>query len=113
LHLDCLATWPDREEFSRGYFVAALAYDWRGGGAVLKAMPTWFLGCRGPRDAIPRFVTGYLRDWLFRLSSSCSEWMPFVEGGYRGDLAGPALDALTEVMAEVRLVAPTPLLPAP
>jgi hypothetical protein len=33
--------------------------------------------------------------------------MPFVEGGYRGDLVGPALDALTEVMAEVRLVAPT------
>ena len=107
LHYDCLATWPDREEFSRAYFVGSLAGGWRGRGTVLHATASWFLSCGRPVGASPFFACVYLRDWPFRLYSQWANWSSFVEDDYRGDLDGDALDAATAVMEEVREVAPT------
>src|SRR5689334_3462862 len=107
LHLDCLATWPDREEFSRAYFVSALSATWRGRGTILSATPRWFLACGLPVGATPFFACVHLRDWPFRLYSQWSEWTPYVDAGYRDGLVGAALDAADEVMAEVALEAPT------
>ena len=108
LHLDCLETWPDRREFSRGYFLNALATDWRGGhGTVLRARERWFLAS-GPHSAgTPSYIRLVLRDWPFKLYSGWADWDAFIEGLYRGDLGGKARLAVDEVMAEVRLAAPT------
>ena len=51
LHFDCLAAWPDREEFSRAYFVSALANGWRGRATILRATARWFLACGLPSGA--------------------------------------------------------------
>lgn len=107
LHFDCLATWPDREEFSREYFVNALAYAWRGSGSVLKATARWFLTGSPRIRASSSYAFVCLRDWPFRLYSRGADWTSFVEGGYRGELVGAAFDAANEIMFEVRLVAPT------
>ena len=105
LHLDCLAIWPDREEFSRGYFLGALASHWRGRGTVLHATARWYLGC-GPGGK-PQYAVVRLRDWPFRLYSPWADWTAFVEGDYRDDLMGSALEAAHEVIAEVRRQAAT------
>ena len=107
LHLDCLATWPDREEFSLEYFVGSFARTWRGPGTVLRATARWYLGCGPPVGLTPYFASVHLRDWPFTLYSRWADWTEFVAGGYRIELVGSALDAADEVMAEVRRHAAT------
>jgi hypothetical protein len=108
LHFDCLAKWPDRQKFSKGYFIRAFAYHWRGGAPLLAATARWFLGSGPPIDGgRPHYAVVRLRDWPFKLYSSWTEWTPFVNEGYRRELVGPALDAAVGVMSEVREIAPT------
>jgi predicted 2-oxoglutarate/Fe(II)-dependent dioxygenase YbiX len=47
LHLSCLNTWPDREEFSRAYYDAALEGCRDGFGTLIHVAESRFLGC-GP-----------------------------------------------------------------
>ncbi len=115
LHLDCLAGWANREEFSRGKFVSRLATHWWGYGTLLIGTAEWFLACGpGARSdltldpaADPHFARVELASWPFPLYSKWSEWDAFVDGGFRADLTGPALDAATAVMTEVREQAPS------
>jgi hypothetical protein len=103
LHLDCLAGWADREEFSRGYFVSSLATYWSNYGTLLNARAEWFLGC-GPAapGEDPYFAQVVLASWPFPLYSKWDEWDAYVAGGFRRELVGPALDAADAVMVQVR-----------
>ncbi|WP_224248218.1 hypothetical protein [Hyalangium gracile] len=108
LHFDCLATWKDREEFSRGRFVSALYSHWSGYGTLLRATPGWFLACGPPTpDKFPYFAAVQLADWSFSLYSRWREWDTYVGGDFRSRLDGPALDAAEATMAEVRREAPS------
>ena len=42
LHLDCLETWPHREEFSRAYFDRNLRNQRTGTGTLLEVGDSWF-----------------------------------------------------------------------
>jgi hypothetical protein len=68
LHIDCLAEWQYREEFSRGLYVSALASYWLGHGALLAVAPDWFLAC-GPADVgrYPCYAEVQLLAWPTRL----------------------------------------------
>ena len=106
LHWDCLASWPDREEFSREYFVRSLAHEWRsGGGRILKATARWFIGRRPFLESV--FVS--LRDWPLSVGTPCADWESFLQGAYLRDrdLPSEAIDALNAIMAEVRQHLPT------
>lgn len=107
LHLDCLERWPQREQFSRGYFEMAVEQRRLGYGHVLARGASWVLVC-GPRaeDGLPYFAEVRLADWPFRLYSKWGEWAYFIGGGYKEDLEGAALAAADMVMAEVREAAP-------
>jgi hypothetical protein len=109
LHVDCLARWPDREEFSRGYCWQALLWVWEGNGTLLHVARDWFLAChrilRGEEH--PRFASVRLATWPTGLSARWGEWDAFVAGGYAGDLAGPELAAADAAMAEVRVAVPS------
>ena len=108
LHLDCLATWPDREEFSEQYFVRRLAEYWRGEwGILLEVTDRWFLACAPRVRTSPFFAWVELRDWPLDLHSPRTEWTAYVERGFRHGLVGEALDAAETVMSEVRRAAPT------
>lgn len=108
LHLDCLATWEDREEYSRAYFVSGLFARWSGFGTLLKAAPEWFLAC-GPTafGEGPCFVEVRLATWPIRIYSRWSEWGAHVAGGFRTRLDGAALSAANAVMAQVRPLVPS------
>src|SRR3954463_12402768 len=89
LHLDCLATWPDREEFSERYFVRRLADYWRGRReTLLKATERCFLVCEPSHGASPFFASVDLRDWPFRLYSEWPNWTEYIDDGFRHDLIG-------------------------
>jgi len=109
LHIDCLAAWPHRLEFSRGYFVNALVDAWRRQGTVLIATPRWYLcHSRGEPNELPLWVGVRLSEWPIYLSTGWHEWTQYVDGGFReGHLADAALEAAEEIMAEVRTRAPT------
>lgn len=120
LHLDCLAAWPDRVEFSLAYFHGSLEGYRSGSGSLLYASTSWFLAC-GPiveqastiqarmawHVGEPVFAEVRLAEWPFRLYSKWRQWDAALSGGFRQDLTGPALDAANQVISEVRLVAPT------
>ena len=72
---------------------------------MLHATARWYLGC-GPGGK-PQYAVVRLRDWPFRLYSPWADWTAFVEGDYRDDLMGSALEAADEVIAEVRRQAAT------
>jgi hypothetical protein len=107
LHLDCLETWPHREEFSRGYFDQAVESHRSGYGHILARGESWVLVC-GPRAAggLPYFAEVRLADWPFRLYSKWEAWPDFAGGGFREGLEGTALVAAESAMAGVREVAP-------
>ena len=107
LHLDCLERWPQRGQFSRGYFDAAVEQRRSGYGHLLAQGETWVLVC-GPHveDNTPYFAEVRLPDWPFRLYSKWGDWPYFIGGGYREGLEGAALSAADKVMAEVREIAP-------
>jgi hypothetical protein len=108
LHLDCLATWEDREEYSRAYFVRDLFGPWSGSRPLLNAAPDWFLAC-GPAGfgEGPCFIEVRLASWPIRLYSRWSEWGVHVAGGFRTRLSGAALDAANAVMAQVQPLVPS------
>jgi hypothetical protein len=108
VHFDCLSSWADRVEFSRGYFVSSLATYWSNYGTLLSATAEWFLAC-GPAapDENPYFAEVRLATWPFRLYSRWSEWDAYVDGGFREDLVGPALDAAEAVMVQVHKEVPS------
>ena len=107
LHLDCLARWPSRVEFSRGYFDQTIEMRRAGYGHILARGQSWALVC-GPRviNRLPYFAEVRLADWPFRLYSRWGQWADFVSGGYARGLEGVALAAAERVMDEVREVAP-------
>jgi hypothetical protein len=107
LHIDCLAGWAHREEFSRGEYVSSLANYWLGYGALLAVAPNWFLGC-GPAEVgqFPYFAEVQLLAWPTSLYSDWRDWDAYVSGGFR-ELCGPEPDATEAVMAQVRSVVPT------
>jgi hypothetical protein len=107
-------------EFSRGYFDARLrSYQDGSAGFLLEATDSWFLACgpvlknyevsrllgSDPRE--PHYAKVCLADWPFQLYSRWREWDDFVSYAYRGNLIGAAVDAVDEVMALVRVLAPT------
>ncbi|RKG76890.1 hypothetical protein [Corallococcus terminator] len=108
LHLDCLARWPHRERFSRGYFDRRRDDPDRSNGVLLAERRTWLLRC-GPAspDAEPYFAEVLLIDWPMRLYSRWAQWDDYVAQGYGQRLSGEALMAAGQVMSEVRQVAPT------
>jgi hypothetical protein len=108
LHLHCLADWVDRAEFSREYFLGSLHGYWSGHGTLLSVSPDWFLAC-GPsaRGVDPYFVEARLAAWPFRLYSESQNWNAYVAAGFRERLAGPALDAAENIMAQVREQVPS------
>lgn len=107
LHLDCLERWPQREQFSRGYFDATVDSRRQGYGHLLAQAKSWVLVC-GPRwnTGLPYFAEVRLIDWPFRLYSKWEDWSDYIGGRYREALEGAALAAADRVMAEVREIAP-------
>jgi len=107
LHLDCLERWPHREQFSRGYFDAAVESRHAGYGHLLFQTQSWVLVC-GPNvnGGHPYFAEVRLTDWPFRLYSKWEAWDEYAAKGYREGLENAALLAADDAMAEVRHVAP-------
>ncbi|MBN8226152.1 hypothetical protein JYK02_01365 [Corallococcus macrosporus] len=105
LHFDCLARWPHRERFSRGYFDL-----WKDdsvlANGVLSGGRAWVLRC-GPakREADPYYAEVRLSDWPMRLYSRWEQWTDFAAHQYREGLEDEALKAADAAMAEVRKVA--------
>ena len=103
LHFDCLEKWPERAEFSAGYYNAALE-NYRSSGNILIEQDNWILGC-GPtrhnkppewmsgrlRNELPHYAEVRLPNWPFRLYSYWSDWDTFIDVGYQEGLAGEAL----------------------
>jgi hypothetical protein len=108
LHFDCLPDWADREEFARAYFVSRLAAYWSRYGTLLSATAEWFLACgpAAPRED-PYFAEVPLARWPLRLYAKWGEWEAFVDGGFRAELVGPAVDVADAVMAQVRAEVPS------
>ncbi|HEY2405346.1 MAG TPA: hypothetical protein VGI10_05070 [Polyangiaceae bacterium] len=120
MHLDCLAAWPHREQFSKGYYDGALqAYATRLG-SVLHLAEDWFLACgptvdanspsvkyMGARPGEPVYAEVRLVRWPFRLYSKWAEWDEYVTRGYCEGLEGVALDAAVNAMSEVATICPS------
>lgn len=104
LHLDCLATWPDRERFSRGYFDM-----WRRtsrGPVLLADGPGWMLLCGPARpESTPYYVEVRLVDWPIVLKSRWENWPDYMTGAFREGLTGDPLKAAETVMQQARVVA--------
>ncbi|NRD52826.1 hypothetical protein [Corallococcus exiguus] len=107
LHLECLAHWPHRERFSRGYFDLWRDESMSGHGVLLAEAPRWLLRC-GPAkpEAEPYYVEVRIADWPMRLYSRWAQWPDYSAQQYRQGLIGEALEAADEVMSEVRKIAP-------
>jgi hypothetical protein len=109
LHLACLADWPQREEFSRGYYEMFRYGHEIGIGHILAQGPTWFLSCGpcGP-DERPHYSQIVLAEWPIRLKmDGWDGWVSFLSGGFEGNLAGRCLAAAQAVVAQVRAIAAT------
>src|SRR5262245_5549680 len=89
-HLDCLAAWPHRREFSQAYYDQSLAGYRSGAGSLLHASERWFLAC-GPvveegriaellkaTPGEPTFIEVRLAQWPFRLYSRWTDWNHYV-----------------------------------
>jgi hypothetical protein len=108
LHLDCLAAWPHRVRFSRGYFEMWKASIQLGWPTLLAAGLDWMLDCGpAPLEKLPHFVEVRLADWPLVMKSRWEEWPTYVLGAFRDGLDGEALTATEAVMREVRAVAGT------
>ena len=106
LHLDCLEKWEFREEFSKGYFNSHLE-NFKSMNTLLYEGDGWILGCGpAPLDKEPYYAEVDMIDWPCRLYSNWNEWDAFVNGEYKKDLEGKALEKSILVMSEVKLIAP-------
>jgi hypothetical protein len=120
LHLDCLAAWPQRIQFARGYCDRGRSNFQHGHGALLHEGATWLLGC-GPlltegsaalklpnaHVGEPFFAEVVLAQWPLSLRSPWREWTEHLEQGFRADLPPPARADASAALDEVRGVAPT------
>ena len=105
--------WPDREEFSAGYFDEALKH-FRSRANLLVERPAWISGSgptkhnQTPRDIpqrfnneLPYYAEVRLPDWPLRLYSHWQDWESFLAGDYREGLAGEAMQVSENIMAQV------------
>lgn len=106
IHVDCLAAWPHRERFSRGYYEMWKASSARGWPTLLAEGPGWMLDC-GPAAAggSPEFVEVRLADWPVVLHARWDDWPAYARGAFRAGLAGEALSAAEAAMEQARAVA--------
>ena len=106
IHLACLAAWPHRERFSRGYYAMWKASIARGWPPLLAEGPRWMLDCgpSGPGGP-PAFVEVRLADWPVVLHARWEEWPAYVRGAFRAGLAGEALVAAEAAMQEACAIA--------
>ncbi|HID31277.1 MAG TPA: hypothetical protein EYP19_14940 [Desulfobacterales bacterium] len=114
MHLLCLESWPDREEFSEAYYVQRREqYDLEGF-LILAERDDWFvgfippgryMGIKGAED----LVEIRIRDWPFVLYGKAGQWTEFINGGWLEDnpfLSEEALQRASAVIKEVGEVLP-------
>ena len=107
LHLACLTDWPQREEFSHGYFQMFRYGHEIGIGHILAEGPTWFLGCGpcGPKER-PAYAQIVLAHWPVRLKmDGWDGWTSFLSSGFAEGLEGSCLAAAQRPVGQVREVA--------
>ena len=106
LHLDCLESWPMRNEFSIGYFELnrSMFLKMR---TLLGAGDGWILGCGpAPLGRQPYYAEIDLAEWPCRLKCNWKDWQEFLSGSYRNGLAGQALAAAEAAISQAASLAP-------
>jgi len=124
MHLDCLEQWPDREEFSLGYYESEYEHHQALGRNILGEGENWLLVCGPHRRSdlssfrfvgkitpadmplVPSYAKVVLRHWPFQLYSKWNDWTEYANTVYAECLTGKALEAAHAVMNEVREIAP-------
>jgi hypothetical protein len=107
LHLDCLATWPDRVALARAYFEAEIEHHAVPPCAILhRGTDVALVAGESLPGATPYYVTVCLRDWPLALGARWHGWAGFVGGEFDAGLSGEALAAVASAMRVVRALAP-------
>lgn len=99
LHLDCLERWPDRLEFSAGYFSAGRTM-FESAGALLHEEATWLLGC-GIIGGRVTYVEVRMKEWPLRFIAAREHWVEYWQGKFAERLSGEALAAAQRIAAPV------------
>lgn len=114
MHILCLETWPDREEFSEAYYVQRREQYNLEGFLILAEKDDWFVGFIPPGpymriEGAEDLVEIRIRDWPFALYGKAGQWTEFINGGWLEDnpfLSGEALERASAVIKEVKEVLP-------
>ena len=115
LHLDCIARWPFRIEFSSASYDLRVEQYLGSGWYIIARQEDWFVGFipPGPEMAPPEgmedLVEVRVRDWPLVLYGHAEKWSEFLQRGWQDfepPLRGKALIRAAKTVREVQQVLP-------